>query len=86
MDDAGRTTLHHAAETRFEGEQVVARLLDAGAPIEVRDSEGRTALCTAQAVRNRPVVEVLETQGAQPQSCAPPQRSYPTLIRLPKRR
>ncbi len=75
VDGEGRTALHHAAETRFEVEQVLARLLDAGADLEARDGKGRTPLCIAQATGNRKVAEALAARGARPQDCAPKPRN-----------
>ena len=86
VDAAGRTALHHAAETQFEASRVLAQLLDSGAAIEARDGEGRTPLCLAQAARNEPIAAALEARGAQPQACARPSRSHRIPITRPGKR
>jgi len=86
VDDAGRTAPHHAAATRFEGVQVVTRLLDAGARIEARDAEQRTPLCLAQETRNRSVAATLEARGAEARDCGRAPRTGRVPLSRPERR
>lgn len=66
VDDSGKTALHYAAMSGADG--VAEVLIDAGAPVDMRDAEGRTPLWYA-AARNYPdsaIVDVFLRAGANP--------------------
>lgn len=66
VDDSGKTALHYAALSGADG--VAEVLIDAGAPLDCRDAEGRTPLWYAAAKHypDSAIVDVLLRAGANP--------------------
>jgi hypothetical protein len=64
LNDVGLSALHMAASLGYEW--AVARIVDAGCPVDLKDARGRTALHWAAARGREQVVAQLLTHGAAP--------------------
>ena len=67
--------LHWAAIT--DDAEAVAKLVEGGVPVDLRDSEGRTALMVAAAFGNAAVAETLIAHGADPRAADGPHGNQP---------